>query len=389
MSKSIFMILTIFISTIGYFATDIYLPSMPAMTTYFGTTNTLVQLSVPAYLLPFGLTPLYFGPMSDRYGRRPIILFGLATSLLATACILLATNIWCVLVGRFLQGFLFGAVNVAARTMMTDKFRGAELAKFNSTLTLFIPIVLSLAPPIGGYIQEAFGWRYVFIALMGYQLFVIALTYFFLEETCSTQDDYFDAMESYGYILKNRVFLLYGSLTVVVMIGLTVYLTVSPYIFQIFLGFSPLEYGKLSFIAGSCVILSAITNIRLMNHIASHKILYIAASIMAISSLVLTYDHFTASKSVPLIVFGALFYFFSINMAFANSIANAFMQIDMHYGAGTALITSAQMICSMIASSLVSFLPESDVKPLMVTYVLTTILFFVITVVANSRNNKI
>lgn len=390
MSKTLFRILSILVTTIGYFATDIYLPSMPAMTHYFETTNTLVQFTIPAYMLPFGLAPLYFGPLSDKWGRRPVILLGLVLSVLATVCILFANSIWMVLLGRFLQGFTFGAVNVAARAMMTDKFKGHELSRFNSTQTLFVPIVLSLAPPIGGFIQEMWNWRYVFVVLFCYQVIVSLIIAALLEETAERVEQASQSTRAaYLELLKNAPFLLYGAITVIGMMGITVYLTVSPYLFQIYLGMTPVQYGCLSIFVGGCVITSAICNIQLLKRIESHQILHISWVIMLIATLILMYAHFNHIKSVPLIAFGAIFYFFSLNMTFANSVANAFMQIEHNFGAGTALVTSAQMLCAMLASSVVSVLPENDVQILMYTYLLMIMLYVPTLLTANAKNTKI
>ena len=135
---------------LGYVVTDIYLPSLPALSAYFHASDREVQITLSSYLLSFSLAPLIFGPLSDKFGRKKVILYGLFISIAATLSCLVAQTIQQFSAFRFLQGVGTGAVMIASRTTASDLFSGTALAKQMSLMTMLMPFVLAIAPVIGG-----------------------------------------------------------------------------------------------------------------------------------------------------------------------------------------------------------------------------------------------
>lgn len=365
MEKRILLPFILFLTTVGYVATDIYLPSFPALTAYFNTTNTLVQLTLPGYLLSFALLSLLCGPYSDKVGRRKVILPGLVIGAIATIMIIFAQNIYLLILGRFFQGFGFGAVNVASRAMIADVYEGRDRAKLIAFMGMFIPIVLSCVPPLGGFLQEAYGWRMVFIALLSYVIILTIVSTKSLQETHVKLNDAAMGNFKQGYValLTNKPFLAYAVIPSFTMMGINAYLTASPYLFQNVLGLSPQEYGYISIALGSMVILGSIINMRALNHFSSEKVLFVSVVFMLASGIALISLHFMNLIQIPYVIASCMIFFMCLNFAFANATALAFSQIDEGFGAATALIACSQTLSAMLISTFISFAPDNDVLP--------------------------
>jgi len=146
-------------------STDLYLPSLPHLSRYFGVPAGAVQITLTLFVFGFGLAQLAVGPLSDRYGRRPVALGGYALYLAASLLCALAPTLFVLSCGRLLQAIGCCSVVVAARALVRDRFepaRGAQLLARSSSLLAFAPL---LGPIVGGYTEVWLGWRAAFALL--------------------------------------------------------------------------------------------------------------------------------------------------------------------------------------------------------------------------------
>ncbi len=216
--------------SLGYIATDIYLPSLPALSIYFHVSDSEVQMTLFFYLLSFSLTPLIFGPLSDHVGRKKVLLGGIFISILATFGCLFAQNIYWLIAFRFIQGIGTGAVLISTRATVSDLFTGKALAKQISFITMLMPLVLAIAPTIGGVLQQSFHWQAVFIFLICYMMLIFFCIAFKSESLKNPSNEKISQIFStYRSILKNRLFLIFGVNYVLPSLGFFAYLTVSPF----------------------------------------------------------------------------------------------------------------------------------------------------------------
>lgn len=165
------------IATLGQIGADLYLPSLPSITHDFSVLPSKVQFTFASYLFGFSISHLFYGPISDRIGRRTPILFGVGLSLIGCLVCATAPSIEILIVGRFLQGTGVGACNSVGRSLTRDFLSGAELAKMGSYLSMVAAFILAASPTLGGYLQYYFSWRAAFIFLSCYTL--IAWIFFF------------------------------------------------------------------------------------------------------------------------------------------------------------------------------------------------------------------
>ncbi len=169
-------------AAISPLAINIYLPSLPSITGYFQTTPSYAQLSISMYLATTALLQLIFGPLSDKYGRRPVMISLLFIMLLATLVCIYAPTIEVFLLGRVMQASAAVGV-VLSRAIVRDMVEGDEAASMIGYVTMGMTLAPMLGPAIGGLLEERFGWQASFWLLFGFTCFSIIIMWFNLHET--------------------------------------------------------------------------------------------------------------------------------------------------------------------------------------------------------------
>jgi len=147
--------------------TDLYLPALPEMTEYFGTTSTVASLTVTLFFVFMAIGTLLLGAISDRFGRRPVLLASVLTALAFSLICAFAPNIELLLAARSLQAFGCGGMMVMATAIVRDSFEGRDLVKVLSVTHAMIIIAPILAPSVGALIVHYADWRMTFVALAG------------------------------------------------------------------------------------------------------------------------------------------------------------------------------------------------------------------------------
>jgi DHA1 family bicyclomycin/chloramphenicol resistance-like MFS transporter len=171
------------LSVLVSFSIDIYLPAMPGLMNYFHASPTQVQASLSIFIIGYAVSQLVYGPLSDKFGRRPVLLVGLVIYVLATIACLFSNSILMLNISRFFQSFGACGAVVMAYTVVRDVFSQKELTKAYAMLTLVVGLGPAVAPIVGGILIRFFNWRsdFAFLLLMGVCLLVA--TWLILPET--------------------------------------------------------------------------------------------------------------------------------------------------------------------------------------------------------------
>ncbi len=164
-------------------STDLYLASLPSLATVFGVPVSTVQLTLSLFVIGFGGAQLVVGPLSDRYGRRPVVLSGLALYVAAAALCGLAQSIELLIAARFLQALGCCAAVMVARAIVRDAYEPQDSAKLIARASTWISLAPIFGPIIGSYLQVTFGWRAAFAALGVFSACVMAACILHLPET--------------------------------------------------------------------------------------------------------------------------------------------------------------------------------------------------------------
>lgn len=168
---------------LGAFAIDTFLPSFPAISHQFSISMAMVQQALSAYLLAFSVMSLFYGTLSDSFGRRPVILASLLLFTVASIGAALAPSFAWLLVFRVLQGLSAGAGRVIGQAIVRDRFAGAAAQRLMSHITMVFGLAPAIAPVIGGYLHVIFGWRSVFIFMTALGIALLIASYRFLHES--------------------------------------------------------------------------------------------------------------------------------------------------------------------------------------------------------------
>src|SRR5580704_19249609 len=237
-----------FLTALGPLTMDMYLPSLPAIGQALGASTAQVQLTISSYLIGFAAGQIVYGPMSDRIGRRPVILAALVLYGVATIVCAVAQSIEILIAVRFVQALGGAGCIVLARAAVRDLYSGVRAGRELSlmgSITAFAPV---FAPMIGGAFQMAYGWRATFIFLMVFALFAAGMAARFLPETLRARTtepfSWRGMVMAYRSVLVHRGFLALLALLSVSFIGLFAWISGAPIVMQgARYGLSPFLFG--------------------------------------------------------------------------------------------------------------------------------------------------
>ncbi len=344
-------------------ATDMYAPSLPHIVTGLSTTSTAVKLTVTLYLAGLAVSQLVYGPLSDRIGRRPVLLFGMTINLCASVVCACAPSIHVLIVARLFQGIGLGS-SALFRSVLTDIASGETLAKIASTLSLIFVIAPALAPMFGGYLESAFGWRSVFIALTGYGLFSVLLLYWFLPETNKKLNPNATNRNlmwvRYREILSSPAFIAYVTSAGMGYAGGILYYTYSPFLFQQHLHMTPIQFGWLSLVFTVAMVLGRALNVILLRYYNSSQMVAIGNLGLVLASLSMLFIGLGGYFNVAVIMIPAMFYVMSGGLIFANAVAGALGPFSHMGGTAGSVYGCAQILAVFAVSLLAAHLHGSN-----------------------------
>lgn len=172
-----------FLTSFGPMSVDLYVPSMPAIAVALAAPPAHVQLTISLYLVGLAIGQIIYGPISDRFGRKPIIVLSFALYCAATLICLTSTSIAMLVAGRFLQALGVSGSIVVVRAVVRDLYEGARAGHQLSSMGMLMGFAPIIAPLTGGTLQTAFGWRAGFVFLIAIGALAGFLAWRFLPET--------------------------------------------------------------------------------------------------------------------------------------------------------------------------------------------------------------
>lgn len=229
--------------------TDLYLPALPTLTEGFAASMPQAQLTLTALLLAFGLSQLLWGPLSDRFGRRPVLLWGMGAYGLASVGCALAPSMDLLILWRTLQGVAMGAAVMAARAVVRDLYQPLEGARVMSQALTGLGVIACACAPLGGLLTDHWGWRpaLMVLALFGVVTWVLLALKF--KETLAQANpralEPVALIKAWGVILRNPTFRAYCALSSASYLGLFTFLAASSFVFVRQFGLSKTHYGLL------------------------------------------------------------------------------------------------------------------------------------------------
>ncbi len=251
MSPTLIILLLSMLLGIQPVATDLYLPALPAIKAEFGAELSQVQLTLSALLLAFGTSQLVWGPLSDRFGRRPILLYGLATFTMAGLGCVLANSMQELIVWRALQGAAMGAVVMCARAIVRDLYTPESGAGVMSKALTGLGVLACASAPLGGLLTDLWSWHAALSLVMGFGAIALVLVALTFKETVHRKNPqalHFKVLaKTWWHILRHPTFVAFTCVSIGSYGGLFTFLASSSFVFINLLGLTRWQYGLLLF----------------------------------------------------------------------------------------------------------------------------------------------
>jgi len=352
----------------GAISNNMVLPALPALASVFQVPGGVAMLAIPAFFLGFGTGQLFFGSLSDRFGRRPVLLTGLGLYTLATAACIMAPDMETLLTARVIQGLAAASTQVLARAIVRDFFAPARAAKMLSVMSAAFAFASALAPLAGGLLLAWFGWQAIFAALAMIGGVTLLLVCFGLAESLPRLDP--EATNpgriaaNYKNLATNRIFSGYTLAFAAAFGGVYAFHAGSPFVFIDLLGYGPEIYGLFfafmlgGFFAGT--VISARITMRI-----GFRRLVVAGIFVCLGAagtmLVLVLAGLVGAVTilVPQFIF-----MFGFGMIFPNAIAGALAPFPEKAGAASALLGFIQQSAGAIMVTLLAALATGSAVPM-------------------------
>jgi len=347
-----------FMVALGQMSMGLYLPSMPSMAAAFGTETGAVQLTLTVFIGGFAVSQLVWGPVSDRFGRRPTLLMGLTVFALAGFGCAFAQSIEQLIALRFLQALGACSGQVVARAVVRDTTEGAMSAKVMSYIALAMSLSPAVTPSIGGFLQAWLGWHanFVLLGLIGLTLFLIASlrlpeTNRFRDETAT---DLAPMLRNYAALLRDP-----GYLGYVLVIGgmfgsLMSYQTGSPFVLMEMLGWSPQAYGLLILFNVLGFLSGSLTGARLAPRLGIPRMVRLGTIAVLVSGVAMVASPLSGHISTPGVIAPMMIFLFGMGLGLPSAFTGAMASYPRIAGSAAALMGFIQMGVAMVASFAIS-----------------------------------
>lgn len=352
------------------FAIDAYLPAMAALAESVGESIHRTELSLSAFLIGFALGQLLFGPLSDRIGRKPVLLGGLVAFLLASLAITSVGSLPELLAWRFVQALGGGATVVNSAAIVRDCFSGREAAKVMSTMAMIMLLAPLAAPVVGSGLLYLGDWRLIFVFLAVYAAFLLWLLGTRLPETRASDRPAASprqVLANYASVLGHRESLGYICAAAMTLAGLFAFITASPFVYLEHFGVSPAHYPLLFGANVVTMVASNRLNIRLLCRRTPQQNLRLGLGIQLAAAGGLALVVASGQESLWLIVPLIMLFAGTIGLVAPNAITSLLDNFHHISATAAALQGSIQFSCGALAGVLVGAFEIDSLWPMVLT----------------------
>lgn len=377
------------------FALDIYIPSVPSLVGVFHTTEALVQLTLSLYMLMMGVGQLLVGPLSDRFGRKPVALCSAVTFLLASLAIVFVGNILAMIVLRMLQAFGACGMMVVAFAMVRDCYSDAMSAKVLSYLNSTIAVSPLFAPVLGGYIAKTLGWRACFAVLACLGSLCVLSVLWLQQETHATHQRVafnLQVFRRYGQLLASSRVWPYALAAGCGIAMFFCFFSISPFIIITLLKVSTTHFGYYFAVLGVAFLFGSMLSARLVAVIAPRRLIALGAMMALVAGVVMYLLELRFGMSLAEFLLPTLLAGVGASFIAGNAAALILEPYPEYAGTAAAILGSCQFASASVAASIMLHQRVVSTNPYAITLIVLATLTLVAMFVAQlmlARNNKI
>jgi DHA1 family bicyclomycin/chloramphenicol resistance-like MFS transporter len=377
------------LTALGPFSIDMYLPGFPAIALDLHTTGARVALSLSSFFVGISAGQLLYGPLLDRFGRKPPLLLGLALYVVASVGCLAVHRIEVLIALRFVQAIGSCAAAVASVAMVRDLFPVKDSAKVFALLMLVVGVSPMVAPTVGSYVAAAFGWRAVFVALGGLGTLLLVATALWLptnyvpDTTLSLKPR--PILTNFWTVLREPQFTTYALTGAVSFSGLFAYVSGSPLVFMDIFHVEGKVYGWIFAFLSVGLIGASQVNSYLLRRYRSEQIVFVALGCQVLTTFALL--GLTSAGMLGLGGTIALLFVFLGCLGFTspNTSALSLAPFTRNAGSASALLGAIQMGMGTLASVGVSLFNSHTAIPMAAIMAMTSLLALLLLLVSRQR----
>ncbi|MHA2938763.1 multidrug effflux MFS transporter [Vibrio sp. RC27] len=356
------------LSISGPLAINFYLALLPNMAEDFSTSAVLIQQTVTLYLMGFAGAQLIIGPLSDRFGRKVILLVCYSVFVVASLVCALATDVTFLIGARFVQSLGGCAGVLISRVIVKDVYPPEEMGKVMSYMTTGFSMAPLLAPMIGGFVGVEFGWRSLFYILSLFGVVLILWTMFGYKESNTNLNP--DATRinhlvgNYAALMKEPSFVGYSLAVCCSIAGVLTYTSASSFVLIELLAVPVTAYGLLFSVSAFGMLLGSIIAARLNSHFGSASTVLYGAKILALGGIIMAVLPWLGVVSVATIVGPMFIYALGNGIVMPTAMSLAIMPFPKKAGAAAAWIGCCQAALGSLCGYVVGLLYNASAIPM-------------------------
>lgn len=345
------------LTALGPLATDMYLPAMPAMAKALNTGPDQVQLTLSLYMAGFALAQLFCGPVSDHFGRKPVMIAGFGLFLLASLLCAFAPNVEWLLAGRFLQAFGGAAGPVLGRAAVRDIYGPVESGRVLSYMASTMAMAPALAPVVGAGLLLFFGWESVFLLLAIYAAIMLLILALLMPEPLPEDRRQSVApgviLANYRMLLTQRSFVGYTLINASGFAGLFAFLSGSSFVLIEYMGLSPFQYGTgfmlivLGFFSGT------LFSGRYSHQLGRDRLLLLATMLCALAGSTMATLAIAGTHEPWAVIGPHVLFLFGFGIVMPQSMAGALAPNPQCAGSASSLFGFLQMTIAALGGAMV------------------------------------
>ena len=360
---------------IGPLSTDLYLPSLPSIGAALGASVAETQLTLSAFIGGFALATVIYGPLSDRFGRRPVLMAGLGLFAMGSFGCAAAETIHALIAWRFVEAVGGCAGPVVARAVVRDLYGREQAARVLSYMSGAMAVAPSVAPIIGGWIHTAFGWRGHFVALGLVGTLLLLLTTLIARETNRFRDPSATSpvtlWANMRALFRHRTFIAYAATFALSYCCLFSFISGSAYIAMEILGVAPQNFGFLFIFVAGAFVIGAFFSGRLTPRVGILRMIGAGVVIGALAAATGLTLAFAGIQTIFAVVVPMAVVFFSCALVFPNAMAGAISPFSQTAGLASSVVGGIQLGAGAMAGVLVGLLFDGTTRPMFAVIAVT------------------
>ncbi len=362
LGKTGMLFFLVIISAFPPLTIDLYLPALPQMVEVFNTDQSMVNLTLSSYFVTYAFGLLFWGPLSEKFGRKPILLIGLASYMVASVICAMTNSIEQLIGARIFQAFAGSAITVIATAIVKDLYDGREREKIMATIMSLVIIAPMVAPVFGAFLLKIASWRMMFVTLAVFGAFasVLACCY---RETLETkyQGSMFRSWGRMGVVMKNRSFVKLLVIFSIIPMALMGFLAAGSYIYIDHFGLTEQQFSYAFAFNALCASFGPTIYMKLSYRMPVQKVISGCFALLALAGIFTLTIGDLSPWFFMFIAAPATLMAIIMRVPGTNLMLN---QQDHDTGSAVALIQFFSMICGSLGMVLVSIRPDSLIENL-------------------------